>query len=151
MSMAEAAPPEDCLADCIQVCAQPQRNAADAAAILPVNLRKSRLEVVDHSLCMLTSCRVLERLLSRMKSCQFQRNEIPDSKLRDIKWTADDFSQVVTPECVNRGSSPKFLDSRFKHAAMTDSRRATNYHYSGKLRRNGTDRDSTWKCRPAQE
>src|SRR5215475_15510100 len=73
MSMAEAAPSEDCLVDCIQVCAQPERNAADTA-VLPANFRKSRLEMADNSLPMEpSSYRVLERLLPKIKPCQFQR------------------------------------------------------------------------------
>ena len=39
-------------AGCIDVCAQPERNAADTAAVLPANFRKSRLEIVDDSLPM---------------------------------------------------------------------------------------------------
>ena len=50
--MARAGPPADLPADCNEVCAQPERNAADTAAVLPVNFRKSRLETVDESLSM---------------------------------------------------------------------------------------------------
>ena len=41
------------------------------------------------------------------------------------------FPQVVTPECFNRGSSPKFawIPAK-KHAGMTDSGGATNHHYA---------------------
>ena len=35
-------------------------------------------------------------------------NESPRGKLRGIKKTSETFPQVVTPECLNRGSSPKF-------------------------------------------
>ena len=32
--------------------------------------------------------------------------------------------KFVTPECLNRGSSPLPLDSRQKHSGMTDSKRS---------------------------
>src|SRR4030095_10810474 len=52
MSIAGASPPGDLPAGCIEVWAQPERNAADTAAVLPANFRKSRLETVDESLPM---------------------------------------------------------------------------------------------------
>jgi len=52
MSMARVIPAADLPDDCIEVCAQPERNAADTAAVLPANFRKSRLETVDESLPM---------------------------------------------------------------------------------------------------
>jgi len=50
--MARAGPPADLPADCDEVCAQPERNEADTAAVLPANFRKSGLETVDESLPM---------------------------------------------------------------------------------------------------
>jgi hypothetical protein len=50
--MARAGPPVDLPADCNAFCAQPERNAADTAAVLPANFRKPRLEIVDDSLPM---------------------------------------------------------------------------------------------------
>jgi len=45
------------------------------------------------------------------------------SERRDAK-----FPKGVTPECFNRGSSPGFaLDSRLKHAGMTDFRKEIRF------------------------
>jgi len=52
MSMARVGPPADLPDDGIDVCAQPDRNAADTAAVLPANLRKSRLQIGDEFLPM---------------------------------------------------------------------------------------------------
>jgi hypothetical protein len=45
---------------------------------------------------------------------------LPRNNLAGIKKLSDIISEVVTPECFNRGSREGFrLDSRLKHAGMT--------------------------------
>src|SRR5262249_22529668 len=61
MSMAEASPPAGILPRCVQVCAQPEKIAAPTALVLAANFRKSRLEIVDHSLSMAYLLSVSER------------------------------------------------------------------------------------------
>src|SRR5215831_4980165 len=103
MSMAEASPPTDILARCVEVCAQPEKIAAATALVLAANFTKSRLEIVDHSFSMAYLLSVLERYNQECNHVNFKEDEIPTASCRMPSRTSDDFSQIVTPEFVNRG------------------------------------------------